>query len=212
MSASSAAVFGPQKGATPEQIEELEAGLRRLVERTGLQGIAAASGAGAAGGLGFGMMAFFGATLRPGIDIVIVQYKGGGPALTDTIAGQVQMNVGSVIQNLPHVRSGKLKALAVASKRRFAGLPGVPALGETLPGFESIAWFGIVAPPKTSAAIADKVAAGVQEAIKLPDVQKRLADLSAEPMGLGPGETAVFMRQEVERWGAVIRAAGVKLE
>jgi tripartite-type tricarboxylate transporter receptor subunit TctC len=114
--------------------------------------------------------------------------------------------------SLAHVRAGKLKALAVASKQRFPGLPNVPALAETLPGFESIAWFGIVAPPKTSPAIAERVATGVQQALQLAEVRKRLADLSAEPMGLGPGETAAFMRQEVERWGSVIRAAGVKLE
>ncbi|MBV9362235.1 MAG: tripartite tricarboxylate transporter substrate binding protein [Betaproteobacteria bacterium] len=151
-------------------------------------------------------------TMAGGLQITHIPYKGTSPALTDLIAGQVDMMCDNLGVSLPHVRTGKLKALAVASKRRFPGLPNVPALAETLPGFESIAWFGIVAPPKTSPAIAEKVASGVQEALKLPDVQKRLADLSAEPMGLGPGETAVFMRQEVERWGAVIRAAGVKLE
>jgi tripartite-type tricarboxylate transporter receptor subunit TctC len=114
--------------------------------------------------------------------------------------------------SLPHVRAGKLKALAVASQKRFPALPEVPALAETLPGFEATAWFGIVAPPKTSAAIAEKVAVGVQEALKLADMRKRLADLSAEPLGYSPAETANFMRQEVERWDAVIRTAGVKLE
>src|SRR5947207_1057199 len=149
-------------------------------------------------------------TMAGGLQITHIPYKGTAPALTDLLAGQVDMMCDNLGVSLPHVRSGKLKALAVASKRRFPGLPNVPALAETLPGFESVAWFGIVAPPKTSAAIAERVATGVQEALKLPDVQKRLADLSAEPMGLGPGETAVFIRQEVERWGAVIRTAGVK--
>ena len=147
-----------------------------------------------------------------GLQIAHIPYKGTAPALTDLLAGQVDMMCDNLGVSLPHVRSGKLRALAVASKQRFAGLPNVPALAETLPGFESVAWFGIVAPPRTSTAIAEKVAAAVQEALKLPEVQKRLADLSAEPMGLGPGETAAFMRQEVERWGAVIRTAGVKLE
>ena len=151
-------------------------------------------------------------SMAGGLQIAHIPYKGTAPALTDLLAGQVDMMCDNLGVSLPHVRSGKLKALAVASKQRFPGLPNVPALAETLPGFESIAWFGIVAPPKTGSAIAEKVASGVQEALKLPDVQKRLADLSAEPMGLSPAETAAFMRQEVERWGAVIRAAGVKLE
>jgi tripartite-type tricarboxylate transporter receptor subunit TctC len=151
-------------------------------------------------------------SMAGGLEIAHIPYKGTAPALTDLLGGQVDMMCDNLGVSLPHVRSGKLKALAVASKQRFAGLPNVPALAETLPGFESIAWFGIVAPPKTSGAIAEKIAAAVQDALKLPDVQKRLAELSAEPMGLGPGETAAFMRQEVERWGAVIRAAGVKLE
>jgi tripartite-type tricarboxylate transporter receptor subunit TctC len=151
-------------------------------------------------------------SMAGGLEIAHIPYKGTAPALTDLLGGQVDMMCDNLGVSLPHVRSGKLKALAVASKQRFAGLPNVPALAETLPGFESIAWFGIVAPPRTPNAIAEKVAAAVQDALKLPDVQKRLAELSAEPMGLGPGETAAFMRQEVERWGAVIRAAGVKLE
>ena len=151
-------------------------------------------------------------SMAGGLEIAHIPYKGTAPALTDLLAGQVDMMCDNLGVSLPHVRSGKLRALAVASKQRFAGLPNVPALAETLPGFESVAWFGIVAPPKTNGAIVEKIAAAVQDALKLPEVQKRLADLSAEPMGLGPDETAAFMRQEVERWGAVIRTAGVKLE
>jgi tripartite-type tricarboxylate transporter receptor subunit TctC len=151
-------------------------------------------------------------SMAGGLDITHIPYKGTAPALTDLLAGQVDMMCDNLGVSLPHVRSGRLKALAVASRRRFPGLPDVPALAETLPGFEATAWFGIVAPPNTSAAIAEKIAVGVQEALKLPDVRKRLADLSAEPLGYGPAETATFMRQEVARWAAVIRSAGVKLE
>ena len=151
-------------------------------------------------------------SMAGGLQITHVPYKGSAPALADLLGGQVDMMCDNLGVSLPHVKSGKLKALAVASRKRFPGLPDVPALAETLPGFESQAWFGIVGPPKTPAAIADKVSSAVMEVLKLPDVQKRLADLSAEPMGLGPGETAVFMKQETERWGAVIRAAGVKLD
>jgi tripartite-type tricarboxylate transporter receptor subunit TctC len=144
--------------------------------------------------------------------ITHVPYKGTAPALADLLAGQVDMMVDNLGVSLPHVRSGKLKALAVASSKRFRSLPDVPALAETLPGFESVAWFGIVGPPRTPAAIAEKVAASVAAALKNPDVLKRLNDLSADPMGLSPAETAAFMKQETERWGAVIRSAGVKLE
>jgi tripartite-type tricarboxylate transporter receptor subunit TctC len=151
-------------------------------------------------------------TMAGGLAITHIPYKGTAPALADLLGGQVDLMFDNLGVSLPHVKSGKLKALAVASRGRFRGLPEVPAMSEVLKGFESVAWFGIVAPPRTPDAVAQKVAAGVQEALKAPDVQKRLADLSAEPMGLGPAETAAFMKQEVERWGAVVRAAGVKVD
>jgi tripartite-type tricarboxylate transporter receptor subunit TctC len=151
-------------------------------------------------------------TMGGNLQIQHVPYKGTAPALADLLSGQVDMMCDNLGVSLPHVRSGKLKALAVASRKRSAALPDVPAMGEVLPGFEAVAWFGIVAPPRTPAPIAEKVAAAVQEVLKLPDVQKRLSDLSAEPMGLSPSDTAAFIRQEAERWGAVIRAAGVKVD
>ncbi len=144
--------------------------------------------------------------------ITHVPYRGTAPALADLVAGQVEMMCDNLGVSLPHVRSGKLKALGVGSVKRVATLPDVPALGESLPGFVSIAWFGIVAPPRTPPAIAEKIFAGIAEVLKQPEVLKRLADLSAEPMGLGPAETAAFMKQDSERWGAVIRAAGVRLD
>jgi tripartite-type tricarboxylate transporter receptor subunit TctC len=146
------------------------------------------------------------------LSIAHIAYKGTAPALTDLLGGQVDLMFDNLGVSLPHVRSGKLKALAVASRARVSSLPGTPALAETLPGFEAVAWFGIVGPPKTPGAIADKVAAGVAQALKNPDLLKRLDEMAAEPMGLTPAETALFMKQETERWGAVIRSAGVKLE
>lgn len=146
------------------------------------------------------------------LGITHVPYKGTAPALADLLGGQVEMMCDNLGVSLAHVRSGKLKALAVASAKRFPGLPDVPALAESLPGFEAVAWFGIVAPPGTPRAIADKVSAGVAQALQHPDVQKRLRDLSAEPMGLTPAQTADYMKRETERWAAVIRTAGVKVD
>jgi tripartite-type tricarboxylate transporter receptor subunit TctC len=151
-------------------------------------------------------------SMAGGLVVTHVPYKGTAPALADLVGGQVDMMCDNLGVSLPHVKSGRLRALAVASRVRSPALPEVPTLAETLPGFEAVAWFGIVAPPRTPAAIAEKVAAGVREALKSPDVLKRLSDLSAEPMALSPAETAAFMKQETERWGRVIRSANVKLD
>jgi len=148
-------------------------------------------------------------SMAGGLQIAHIPYKGTAPALADLLAGQVDMMCDNLGVSLPHVRAGKLKALAVTSKTAFMG---IPAMAETLPGFEAQAWFGVVGPPKTSPAIADKVGTSIREVLKMPEVQKRLAELSAEPMGLGPAESAAFMKQETERWGAVIRSAGVRLD
>jgi tripartite-type tricarboxylate transporter receptor subunit TctC len=151
-------------------------------------------------------------SMAGGLQITHVPYKGTAPALADLLAGQVDLMFDNLGVSLPQVKSGKLKALAVASSKRFRGLPDVPALAETLPGFEAVAWFGIVGPPKTPAAIAEKVAADVAEALRNPEVLRRLSDLSADPLGLSPAETAAFMKLETERWGTVVRSAGVKVE
>jgi tripartite-type tricarboxylate transporter receptor subunit TctC len=151
-------------------------------------------------------------SMAGGLDIMHVPYKGTAPALADLVAGQVDMMCDNLGVSAPHVRAGRLRALAVASAHRSPSLPGVPTLAETLPGFDSVAWYGIVAPPRTPAAVAEKVAAGVREALQAPDVRKRLQELSASPMGLSPAETATFMKAETERWAAVIRSANVKVD
>jgi tripartite-type tricarboxylate transporter receptor subunit TctC len=141
-----------------------------------------------------------------------IPYKGSAPALTDLLAGQVEMMFDNLGVSRQHVVSGKLKLLAVCSEMRVASLPDVPALAEILPGFEAVAWFGIVAPPKTPIPIAEKISAAVAEALKLPDVRKRLADLSAEAIGSTPAQMAAFMKKDAERWRGVIRSAGVKAD
>ena len=151
-------------------------------------------------------------SMAGGLRITHVPYKGSAPALIDLLGGQVDMMCDNLGVSLPHVRSGKLKLLGVGSEKRVASLPEVPALAEVLPGFAAVAWFGIVAPPRTPAAITERIAAAAAAALKQPDVARRLVELSAEPVGSTPVEMAGFMRQERERWAAVIRAAGVKLD
>jgi tripartite-type tricarboxylate transporter receptor subunit TctC len=114
--------------------------------------------------------------------------------------------------SLALVQGGKLKLIAVGTERRMTSLPEVPTIAETLPGFVSSAWFAVVAPPKTPQGIAAKINADIDEALRQPDIVKRLADLSAEPLGGTTAAAAAFMRQEVERWRAVIKATGIKLE
>lgn len=148
-----------------------------------------------------------------GVRITHVPYKGTAPALTDLLGGQVDMMFDNLGVSAQHVRSGKLKALAMGSAKRAASLPAVPTVIEAgLPGFVSVAWFGIVAPPKTAPEIAAKLSAAVAEVLKHPDVQKRLQDLSAEPVGSTPAEMAAFMKEEVERWRRVIQSVGVKVD
>jgi tripartite-type tricarboxylate transporter receptor subunit TctC len=147
-----------------------------------------------------------------GLKITHVPDKGTAPGLAALLAGEVELMFDNLGVTLPHVRAGKLKALAVCGERRVASLPDVPAMAEIYPGFVSVAWFGVVAPPKTPAAIADKLSAAIVEALKLPEVAKRLAALSAEPIASTPAGMAAIMKDDTERWRNIIRAAGVKPE
>jgi tripartite-type tricarboxylate transporter receptor subunit TctC len=151
-------------------------------------------------------------SMAGGLKITHIPYKGTAPALTDLLGGQVDIMFDNLGVSLQHVKSGKLKALAVCSERRIAALPEVPALSELLPGFVAVAWFGVVAPPKTPAPIAEKLSAAIADALKLPDVLKRLAELSAEPLGYSPAQMAAFMKHDAVRWREVIVSANVKME
>jgi tripartite-type tricarboxylate transporter receptor subunit TctC len=145
-----------------------------------------------------------------GLKITHVPYKGTGPGLAALLAGEVELMFDNLGTSLQHVRAGRLKALAVCGEKRHPALPEVPAMSELYPGFVSVAWFGLFAPPKTPATIADKLSAAVIDVLKNPEVQKRLNELSAEPIGMGPGEMPKFMKEDAERWANAIRIAGLK--
>jgi tripartite-type tricarboxylate transporter receptor subunit TctC len=141
-----------------------------------------------------------------------VPYRGSAPALNDLVAGSVDCMFDNIGVSTQLVKAGKLKIIAVASAQRVASMPDVPTIAETLPGFVSVAWYALAAPPETPAAIVEKISASVNEALKDPEVRKRFADLSAEPVGGTPQETAAYFKEEVTRWQNVITSAHVKLE
>jgi tripartite-type tricarboxylate transporter receptor subunit TctC len=147
------------------------------------------------------------------VELVHVPYKGTAPALTDLLGGQVDLMFDNLGSSLAHIRTGKLRALGVGSVKRVASLPDVPTIAESgLPKFQSVTWFAIMAPPKTPAAIVTRVSTAVSDVLKHPDVIKRFEELSAEPLGGTPAETAAFIQEEVVRWREVIRTAGVTVE
>ena len=143
-----------------------------------------------------------------GVRIVHIPYKGTSPAIMELMGGQVDIMFVDIGLAHPHIRAGKLRALAVASEKRSGVLPDVPAMSETLPGFLSVIWLGVVAPAGTPSAIAIQVSGAIAEILKQPDIAKRLLDMSFDPIGSTPEEMALFMAQERERWGKVVRASG----
>ena len=151
--------------------------------------------------------------LQAGVDFVIVQYKGGGPALTDTLAGQVQMNLGSLIQILPHIRSGKLRALGVGGARRNAALPDVPTISEAgVPGYEANNWWGLLAPAGTPPAILGRLRQEIAAILESPETRKRFEVEGAETGRMTADEFAAFVAAETVKWSRVVKEAGIKAE
>jgi len=141
-----------------------------------------------------------------------IPYRGSAPALQGLLAGDVDVMFDNLGVSLPLVEAGKLKLLAVASPNRLPALPEVPTIAETLPGFEAVAWYGIVAPPNTPKDIVDKINADVNEALRQPELRDHLKKLSAEIFGGSVEKTSRYMQEEVERWRAVIKAAKIEVQ
>lgn len=147
-----------------------------------------------------------------GLKITHIPYKGTGPGIAALLAGETELMIDNLGATVPHVRSGRLKALATFGEKRHPSLPEVPAMTEIYPGLLSVIWFGVVAPPKTPVGLAEKMSAAFNDTLKLPEIQKRFADMSAEPVGMAPAEMARFMKQDAERWRQAIHAVGLKPE
>jgi len=141
-----------------------------------------------------------------------VPYRGSAPALNDLVAGSVDCMFDNLGVSMQLIKADRLKLIAVASAERMASLPNVPTIAETLPGFAAVAWYALVAPAKTPIAVVDRINAGVNEALRDPDVRKRLADLSSEPVGGTPQATASYFHEEAARWKEVITSAHVTLD
>ena len=145
-----------------------------------------------------------------GVDIVHIPYKGTAPALTELLAGTVQMAFENLPTMLPHIQSGKLRALAVTLAKRSAAMPDLPTVAEAgVPGYEASVWFGVLMPAKTPRPIVDRLHDEVMKALETPDLKMRMASLGAEVVGLGPDQFAAYLTKEIPKWAQVVKAAGV---
>ncbi len=148
-----------------------------------------------------------------GIDMVHIPYKGTAPGVVDVLAGQVLVMAPNVLTALPHIKSGKLRALAVTSAKRSAALPDVPTVAEAgLPGYDSTQWYGVLAPAGTNRGIVARLHDAIARSLRDEEVGKRLAADGAEPVGSSPEEFAAFIKSETEKWAKVAQAAGIKPE
>lgn len=146
------------------------------------------------------------------IQMTHVPYKGSGPAFIDLIGGQIQLLFSSTVSSMPHVKSGKVRGLAITSLKRATALPGIPTLAESYPGFESSSWFGILVPARTPKPVIDRLLADTRSAIKSPDVNHALVSQGAEPGGQSSAEFATYFQSEINKWAGVIKSAGIRLE
>jgi tripartite-type tricarboxylate transporter receptor subunit TctC len=145
------------------------------------------------------------------IDITHVPYRGGGPLMIDVVGGQVPLAIGSVFLVNPHVKGGKLRALAVTSARPSAQMPGVKTVAEQgVPGFAAISWWGIIAPAKTPQPVIERMYEELSKALKKPAVAQRLSEQGIEIVGGGPEELDRFVRGEMARWAVVVKENGIK--
>jgi len=148
-----------------------------------------------------------------GVDVVHVPYKGASPALTDVIAGRIAMFIGNLPPAMPHIKSGAVRALAVTTAQRSPLVPDLPTLAESgLPGFETVAWFGLFAPAGTPKEIVAKLQTEVARIVREPDIRERIAVLGGEPVGNTPDAFAAIVKGDVAKWKKVVKDANVHVD
>jgi tripartite-type tricarboxylate transporter receptor subunit TctC len=150
--------------------------------------------------------------MMTGTSMIHVPYRGGGPALTDMLGGQVQVYFPGTVSSIEYIRAGRLRALAVTTATRSDARPDVPTVGEFVPSYEASNWFGLGAPKATPAEIVEKLNKEINAALGDPRIKARIAELGATAFPTSPNEFGRFIGEETEKWGKVIRAANIKLE
>jgi tripartite-type tricarboxylate transporter receptor subunit TctC len=150
---------------------------------------------------------------QAGIDLLHVPYKGSSPSITDLIGGRVMLSMDSLLQSFPHIKAGRLKALAVLGPKRSALLPDVPTIAESgLPGYALTNWFGLLAPAATPKEIVAKIHADSVKALKEPEINRKIADLGADVVGNTPEEFGAALRAESAQWAEIIKTANIRAE
>src|SRR5262250_35570 len=150
--------------------------------------------------------------MMAGIDMVHVPYRGGGPALTDLLAGQVQVYFPTTVASIGYIRAGRLRALAVTAATRSDALPDIPTVGEFLPGYEASTWYGVGAPKGTPAEIVEKLNKEINAGLADPTMKARLADLGGDVLALSPADFGKLIAEETAKWAKVIRALNIKAD
>jgi tripartite-type tricarboxylate transporter receptor subunit TctC len=159
------------------------------------------------GGAAHLAMALF--NVMAGLNMVHVPYKGGAPAMTDLISGQVQIMAGPMIAAMPHVKSGRVRALAVMSQKRVPGMPDLPTAGETVKGYESSIWHGVLMPKGVPPAILRQVNREINDLLKQPDVRERMAGQGAETVGGSPEEFAAWIKADTDKYSKLLKQIGL---
>ncbi|HYC46324.1 MAG TPA: tripartite tricarboxylate transporter substrate binding protein [Burkholderiales bacterium] len=147
-----------------------------------------------------------------GINIVHVPYKGAGPALTDVMGGQVQMLISGYSSALPHIKSGRLRALGVTGPKRLAAAPDLPTIGETVKGYDVTSSYGIMLPARAPKAIVERLHKEIAAIVNRPDLREKLTALGIDPEGNTPAEYQQQVRSEIAKWAKVIKTANIKVE